>query len=181
MQELSDFFYGRFRNIFSFEIGDGSGLVFTKLDFWLFFIVAMAIFSFLHKHKVVRSIYLTAISIFVYFKMSGLFVVILAVSIVANYLLGRAIFSAQTNLRRKWIIAFSAIFNLLILGYFKYALFFTESFNSTFGTDYHVINQFIHVGTNWFGDDAFAHVSATAVSTLILPIGVSFFTFQNIS
>jgi len=124
----------RFADIFSMEIGFGEKLVFTELNFWLFFILVLVIFSFLHKNKLARSVFLTVVSLYVYFKTSGLFLLVLLLSIIINYFFGRSIYAARSQLRSKWIIAFSAIFNLLILGYFKYAIFFTESFNEVFNT-----------------------------------------------
>jgi D-alanyl-lipoteichoic acid acyltransferase DltB (MBOAT superfamily) len=164
----------RFFNIFSFEVGDGSSLVFTKLDFWIFFLLVMVIFSLLHKNKLVRSIYLTAISCFFFFKTSGLYVMLLGISVTFNYFLGRQIFKSPSDTKRKWIIAVSAIFNLLILGYFKYAYFFTDSFNQMFNTDFELVNHFAQFGNSFFGEGTF-------VEKILLPVGVSFFTFQNIS
>ena len=171
----------RFADIFSMEIGFGEKLVFTEFNFWLFFILVLVLFSFLHKNKLVRSIFLTIVSLYVYFKTSGLFLLVLILSIVVNYFFGRSIYAARSQLRSKWIIAFSAIFNLLILGYFKYAIFFTESFNEVFNTDYEVVNHFIQYGKSWFGEGLFAKPAPSLVAQIILPVGVSFFTFQNIS
>lgn len=167
-------FYERFVKIFSLDVGDATTLVFTKLDFWMFFLLAMIVFSFLHKNKLVRSIYLTGISLFFFYKTSGLYVLLLGLSITVNYFMGRQIFKAPSDLRRKWIIAFSAIFNILILGYFKYAYFFSDSFNEMFGTDFELVNHFAQFGNNIFGAGEFA-------LDIALPVGVSFFTFQNIS
>lgn len=164
----------RLWNIFSPEVGDGSTLVFTKLDFWLFFLLVMIFFSFLHKNKVVRSIYLTAVSVFFFYKTSGLYALLLIISVTVNYFLGIKIFNAPSDLRRKWIIAFSAIFNLLILGYFKYAYFFTDSYNEMFETNFKLVNHFAQFGNSFFGEGTF-------VDKILLPVGVSFFTFQNIS
>ena len=171
----------RFADIFSSEIGFGNKLVFTEFNFWLFFILVLVVFSFLHKNKLARSVFLSIISLYIYFKTSGLFLLILLLSIAVNYLFGRRIFNSRSDLRRKWIIAFSAIFNLLLLGYFKYAIFFTESFNEVFHTNYELVNHFIQYGKSWFGDDAFAKPAPSLIGQIILPVGVSFFTFQNIS
>lgn len=171
----------RFADIFSMDIGYGEKLVFTEFNFWLFFILVLAIFSFLHKNKLARSVFLSVVSLYVYFKTSGLFLVILLLSIVVNYFFGRRIYAARSELGRKWIIAFSAIFNLLILGYFKYAIFFTESFNEVFNTNYEAVNHFIQYGKSWFGEELFAKPDPSLISQIILPVGVSFFTFQNIS
>lgn len=164
----------RLHRIFSGEVGDGSILVFTKLDFWLFFLLVMIVFSFLNQRKLVRSIFLTAVSVFFFYKTSGLYVVLLLLSIWVNYFLGKRIYHARSSLGSKWIIAFSAIFNLLILGYFKYAYFFTASFNDMFHTDFELVNHFAQFGNSFFGEGTF-------VEKILLPVGVSFFTFQNIS
>lgn len=164
----------RLQSIFSLGVGDGSSLVFTKLDFWIFFLLVMVLFSFLHKKKLIRSIYLTAVSCFFFYKTSGLYLLLLIVSVTVNYFLGIRIYKSPKEIRRKWIIAFSAIFNLLILGYFKYAYFFTDSFNAMFNTDFELVNQFARMANNWTGEQTF-------VEMILLPVGVSFFTFQNIS
>lgn len=162
----------RLQKIFSFEAQDS--MVFNRLDFWLFFIFIMIFFAMLHKHQLVRSIFITLVSLFLYYKTSGLFVLLLGLSITVNFGLGKWIFKAESDLKRKWIIAFSAIFNVFFLAYFKYALFFTESFNKLFHTKYEIFNQFALWGNGFFGDNTFE-------TMILLPAGVSFFTFQSIS
>lgn len=175
---MEDFFsflpLERLYRIFSWEVNDGSILVFTKLDFWIFFLLVMVVFSYFHKWKLVRSIFLTAVSVFFFYKSSGLYVLLLGLSIGVNYYLGMRIYKARSALRSKWIIAFSALFNLIILCYFKYAYFFTESFNEMFHTDSELVNHLAQFGNGFFGEGTF-------VEKILLPVGVSFFTFQNIS
>ena len=170
---LGDLF-NRFASIFSWHIGKGESLSFNKLDFWLFFLVVMVVFSFLSKQKIVRSIFLTVVSLFFFYKTSGLYMILLVVSVAFNYFLGKQIFKSPKEINKKWTIAISAIFNLLILGYFKYAYFFTDSFNEMFHTSNHVVNHFAQFGNGFWG-------SGTFVEKIMLPVGVSFFTFQNIS
>ena len=162
----------RLHEIFSFA--PMSSMTFNRLDFWLFFIFIMMVFSMLHKHQLMRSIFITVVSLFLYYKTSGLFVLLLGLSIVVNYGLGKWIFQQTKNSARKWIIAFSAIFNVFFLAYFKYAYFFTESYNKLFQTDFKIMNQFAVWGNGFFGDGTFE-------TTILLPAGVSFFTFQSIS
>lgn len=162
----------RLHEIFSFA--PMSSMTFNRLDFWLFFIFIMMIFSMLHKHQLMRSIFITVVSLFLYYKTSGLFVLLLGLSIVVNYGLGKWIFQQTKDSARKWIIAFSAIFNVFFLAYFKYAYFFTESYNKLFQTDFKIMNQFAVWGNGFFGDGTFE-------TTILLPAGVSFFTFQSIS
>ena len=170
----AEMLWHRLSHIFSADIGNGSTLVFTQLDFWLFFLLVMVFFSFLHKQKLLRSIYLTVISLFFFYKTSGLYFLLLIVSVTVNYFLGKKIYRSQVKRTQKWIIAFTVIFNLLILGYFKYAYFFTDSFNKMFDTHYRIYNVFAHFANTWAGQGSF-------VEKILLPVGVSFFTFQNIS
>jgi len=64
--------------------------------------------------------------------------------------------------------------NLGVLFYFKYAYFFTDSYNTLFNTHHHVFNYLGHWSNGFFG----THFD---VDKIILPIGISFFTFQSIS
>lgn len=162
----------RLHEIFSFL--PMSSMTFNRLDFWLFFIFIMMVFSLLHKNQLMRSIFITIVSLFLYFKTSGLFVLLLGLSIVVNFGLGKLIYTRASDVSRKWVIAFSAIFNVFFLGYFKYAYFFTDSYNKMFGTDYQILNKFAVWGNGFFGDGSFE-------TTILLPAGVSFFTFQSIS
>lgn len=162
----------RIQQLFSFNSQEP--LIFTQLDFWLFFILVMVIFSAIHKHFLVRSIFLTVISLFFYFKTSGLFVLLLGLTLVVNFAFGIRVQEAKKDRSKKLYIAASVIFNLLLLGYFKYAYFFTDSFNQLFQTNYQIVNQFALWGNGFFGEGTF-------VDKILIPIGVSFFTFHNIS
>lgn len=163
----------RIYKIFSFE--SGTPLIFTQLDFWLFFLVVMILFSFLHKNKLVRSIFLTAISLFFYFKTSGLSVLILGFSLIFNYFVGRQIAHTKLQAWRKTTLIAGVLVNLLILIYFKYAYFFTESFNEMFHTKYEVFNVLAY----W--KEGFMAEGTSIVEKIIVPAGVSFFTFTSIS
>ena len=162
----------RIYQLFSFNVEEP--LIFTQLDFWLFFILVMVVFSAIHKHFLVRSIFLTVISLFFYFKTSGLFVLLLGLTLVVNYVFAILVESREKDGSKKWLIAGSVMFNLLLLGYFKYAYFFTDSFNLLFQTKYEIVNQFALWGNGFFGEGTF-------VDKILIPVGVSFFTFHNIS
>ncbi len=160
--------------IYKIAKSDWSGYVFeiAVIDVWLFFIALVFFLSRLKDKFWLRSFFLTAISLFFYYKSSGLFVVLLSVSLLVNYFVGGWVFKAQKN--KKLILAFGIVFNLFILLYFKYAYFFTDSFNTTFHTDFEVINHFAHWANGFAGEGTF-------VERILLPVGVSFFTFQSIS
>jgi D-alanyl-lipoteichoic acid acyltransferase DltB (MBOAT superfamily) len=78
------------------------------------------------------------------------------VSIVANFLLGRAIRARIGTGAGKLILTVGVAANLALIGYFKYALFFLTSFSAATGI-------------------------ASPALAIIMPIGISFFTFQQIA
>jgi len=162
----------RIYEIFAFN--EQKPLIFTQLDFWLFFIAVMILFSFTHKNYLIRSFYLTVVSLFFYFKTSGLYVLLLGLSLIVNYFLGKGIYVAPSDKKKKLFIVLSVLFNVLTLAYFKYAYFFTDSFNALFQTDFKVVNQLAYWANGVVGEKYF-------VEKIILPVGVSFFTFQSIS
>lgn len=79
-----------------------------------------------------------------------------------NYVLGVALGKREEERerisagQRKFIFIFGITANLLCLGYFKYANFFIDTVNTAAGTDFHL-------------------------HKIILPLGISFFTFQKIA
>ena len=162
----------RFDNLLTFD--ENHPLIFTQLDFWIFFLLVIAIFSYIHKFKLTRSIFLFVASLFFYFKTSGLLVLLLFSSIVINYFIGKGVWSSVSILKKKAFVTLSVLFNVLTLGYFKYAYFFTESFNEMFHTKYEIFNVFAQIGNSVLGQGSF-------VDIIVLPVGVSFFTFQSIS
>jgi alginate O-acetyltransferase complex protein AlgI len=85
------------------------------------------------------------------------FLLVIGTSIALNYVMGRVVAGTQQQ-RQRWLLAaFGIGCNLLILGYFKYAVFLASNLNWLFGG------------------------SPTDVAKLTLPLGVSFFTFQSIA
>lgn len=162
----------RFDDLFTFD--ENHPLIFTQLDFWIFFLLVLAIFSYIHKYKLTRSIFLFVASLFFYFKTSGLLVLLLFSSIVINYFIGKGVWNTNSQIKKKGFVTLSVLFNVLTLGYFKYAYFFTESFNKMFHTKHEVFNVFAQMGNSVFGEGSF-------VDYIVLPVGVSFFTFQSIS
>lgn len=161
----------RLIDIFSFAQVD---LTFSKLDFWLFFFVAMIFFALLHKNKLVRSIYLVAVSLFFYYKTSGLSVFILLFTLLTNYGLGLSIAKQGKVWSKKTLLTIGVVLNILVLSYFKYAYFFTSSFNELFHTKYEVFNLFAYFQNGFAttgGHDIF--------EKLLMPAGVSFFTFSS--
>lgn len=147
---------------------------FITFYFWGFFLFVLVVYSLIYRNRVARNVFLFAVSTFFYYKSSGIFFLILVFSTLFDYGMGFAIDTASTQLKRKLFTAMSITVNLGILVYFKYSYFFTESFNQLFGTNVTYYNHFNSAMNYAFGTNL-------DVDRLILPVGVSFFTFQTIS
>lgn len=151
-----------------------SPILFTSPVFWGLFVLIIGLYSFFYKKNPARNIYLLAISLFLYYKTNGSFVCLLVFSAGLNYAAGVAIEKAKTRRKKKAWLASTVFLNLFVLAYFKYAYFFTESFNAVFRTDYEVLNWLLLWENQLFGTSFDAAV-------ILLPAGISFFTFQAIS
>lgn len=151
-----------------------SPMIFTRLYFWGFYAVVFAVFSIIHKKITVRNLFLFLASIFFYYKTSGLYFTLLLFTICTDYFIGHAIDRSTLKLRRQLLLTLSIALNLFILGYFKYAYFFTESYNSIFQTQHQVLNYFALFKNAVTG-------SGSVFDRIILPVGISFYTFQTIS
>ncbi len=106
--------------------------------------------------------FLFASSIVFYAYWSRTYVLLLLFTVVLDFYIARAIFQAKTQRGRKALLLTSVISNLAILGFFKYYNFFAGSINElaqSFGVSSSLLPAF----------------------NLILPIGISFYTFQSMS
>ena len=132
-------------------------MTFTRPEFLIFFaVVAAAVWTLPGNRS--RQIVLLAASYYFYAYWDVRFTALLAFSTAVDYLAGRGIESAAAPVRRRVWLGVSLATNLGVLGYFKYAGFFVESFR-----------------------DAFLMGDALPVIDVVLPVGVSFFTFQTMS
>ena len=149
-------------------------MIFTEYPFWIFFLLVLIGYSFLYKKIKLRSIFLFIVSLYFYFKTSGFFFSILLFSTIIDFFIGKGIYNSKKEGNAKIYLALSISINLLILVYFKYAYFFAESFNSIIGSQWHPINHFALL-TNQISGSSFR------VDQILLPIGISFYTFQTMS
>ncbi|MBI2095286.1 MAG: MBOAT family protein [Candidatus Omnitrophica bacterium] len=99
-------------------------------------------------------IWLTAASLFFYAWWNPRFVFLISVSILFNYAVGVRL--SRPSTRSRGLLIFGVAMNLVVLGYFKYANFFVASLNAAFGLSWHL-------------------------SSILLPLGISFFTFTQIA
>lgn len=163
----------RLQDIFAFS--EDFPLIFTQANFWIFFAVAYFIFALVYKKIPLRNSYLFFISLFFYYKTSGLFIGLLIFSTLIDFTIGKSIYKSNSQTKRYVLVTTSVLINLLVLCYFKYAYFFTDSFNMLFNTQYEVVNYLAQWG------NSFADQTYFMVDKIILPVGISFYTFQTIS
>jgi D-alanyl-lipoteichoic acid acyltransferase DltB (MBOAT superfamily) len=170
-----------FNNFFSaeniahiFTYNEGEPMIFTGFFFWGFFAVVLFFYSMIYKRQGMRNAYLFFVSLFFYYKTSGLFISILLFSTVSDFIIGQLIYGSKKKTAKQLFVAASVFINLFVLGYFKYAYFFTDAFNEFFHTQYHVFNHF----AQWTNESMGTHFE---VNKILLPVGISFYTFQTIS
>ncbi|MCE2790049.1 MAG: hypothetical protein LW630_09085 [Saprospiraceae bacterium] len=149
-------------------------LTFMQPYFWLFFTLVLLFYTLTHRIHTVRTAFLFAVSLYFYFKTSGLFLLLLLFTIINDYNIGKQIHRRTSKRSKKFLLILSICCNLFLLGYFKYAYFFLESVNDITGSQQAFFNHYAHFTNTWFG-------TKFSVDKLILPVGISFFTFQSIS
>jgi hypothetical protein len=146
-------------------------MIFTRGAFWWFFVAVLAGYALIYERQSWRNAYLFLVSLFFYYKTAGLFFLLLLFSTAADYSLGRLIHRSQGRWREAYLWI-SVALNLGILAYFKYAYFFTESYNALFHTALKPFNVLAY----WANGFAGTHFD---IDTIVLPIGISFYTFQK--
>lgn len=125
---------------------------------FLFFPLVVIGYYWLHHMKLKRAAlgYLIVMSMVFYGYNSISYLMMLIMSIVVNYLLVRVMDKVRGLAGRKLLLLLGVLYNIGILFYFKYYDFFIENVNAVLRTDY----QFLG---------------------LVLPLGISFYTFQQLS
>ena len=158
--------------LFSFD--SAHPLLFTQFYFWAFFALVFAGFSLIHSKPLLRNAYIFFVSLFFYYKTSGLFLILLLFVVTYNYFAARALRRARPGWQTFWVVL-SVIVDLGVLAYFKYAYFLADFLNDLFGLSIQVRDVLGELGNALTGTTAFR------VDAIILPVGISFFTFQAIS
>ncbi len=160
-------------SVFSFN--PDSPLLFTQFQFWAFFAIIFAGFSLLRNRRLLRNSYLFFISVLFYYKTSGLFFGLLLLVTCSDFIIAQLIYRCKTRPTKRLFLILSIIIDLSILCYFKYAYFFADLVNSVCGTSFQVTNILAAEGNRLLGQNFFN------VDRIILPVGISFYTFQIIS
>jgi len=158
MKPLQEFFATFDWNAFlqQFLYDSKNPLLFNNGFFVYFFTLFILLFFALRNHHKARRYVFCIFSLYFFYKASGWFVGLVLVSAVVDFFLSNAIYREKSKSKKKFLLVLSILFNLGMLFYFKYTDFFIEISNSLFDTKFNPLN-------------------------LILPIGISFYTFENLS
>ena len=133
-------------------------MVFSSI-FFLFTFLPLSLLLYWMSPAKIKNFTLLAVSLFFYAWGEPVYVLLMIASIITNFVFGIFIESElikEKRAVRRALFISAAVFNILILGFFKYYGFLAENINALFNAD-------------------------IAYSELPLPIGISFYTFQVLS
>ena len=131
-------------------------MLFPTFTFAAFFAVVLPVSWMVRRHATVWKVFVLAASGLFYGYWDPRFLLLLGAMTVVNELAAIAIHRSADERARKAALVIALLFDLVVLGFFKYYGFFLDSLDSAFGLSGPALN-------------------------VILPVGISFFTFQAIS
>ena len=131
-------------------------MLFSSGLFWLLFIFFLPVFVLLRGSRNKMVLFVICFSLYFYYKSSGLFFLMLMATSLCDWGLSLAIARARRRGARLALMWTSVGLSLSILGYFKYANFFLWNWNQMVEGNFQPLD-------------------------IILPVGISFYTFQSIS
>ena len=138
-------------------------MFFNSIDYLFFLLIIFFLYWFIFNKKLnVQNYFLLISSYFFYAWWDWRFLTLIFISTLTDYLIGLKIYSLIDKKKRRLYLYLSIAINLTILGYFKYFNFFLSSLN-----DLLII----------FGYQQ----KPFSTLNIILPVGISFYTFQTIS
>ena len=126
-------------------------MVFSSISFLYYFLPMVLLFYFIVPSKF-KNVILLIFSLLFYFYGEPKYIWVLILSCVINYIFGLII----EKHHKKIYLILDITFNLLLLCYFKYTNFFIQNINNLFSSNLSLID-------------------------VVMPIGISFFTFQTMS
>ncbi len=126
-------------------------MVFSSISFLFFFLPLLFLIYFIVPKKL-KNMVLLIFSLLFYYIGEKWYVILLLSSCLVNFLVGRKLSSKQ----KKSYLILGLVFNVGLLFYYKYTNFFIDNFNQILNFNFSTLQ-------------------------VVLPLGISFFTFQNIS
>ncbi|MEO5893545.1 MAG: MBOAT family O-acyltransferase [Ferruginibacter sp.] len=131
-------------------------LLFNNGFFVCFFSIFICLYYYFRNNFKARRYIFCFFSLYFFYKASGYFVGLVIVSAVVDFYLSNAIYKQQNKRIKQLLLLASIVFNLGMLFYFKYTNFFISLSGDLFHTNFNPLN-------------------------ILLPIGISFYTFENLS
>ncbi|CAM4153458.1 MBOAT family protein [Gillisia hiemivivida] len=137
-------------------------MLFNSIAFLIFLPVVFILYWGLFKRSLkLQNIFLLIASYLFYGWWDYRFLALIIASTLVDFYIGRLLHHTRKQIHRKTLLSLSLIFNLGLLGFLKYYNFFIESW----------INSWANIGIEM-------HISSL---NIILPVGISFYTFQTLS
>lgn len=137
-------------------------MLFNSFEFLIFLPIVFLCYWFVFKSLKQQNIFIVIASYFFYGLWDWRFLVLIAFTTICSFASGVLIEKWEgTRNKQKWISAANIILNLIILGAFKYFNFFSENLSILF--------------------QQFGYQLDWVTLNIILPVGISFYTFQALS
>lgn len=137
-------------------------MLFNSIDFAIFLPIVFILYWFVSKDNTKSQNFLILVSSYVFYGWwDWRFLFLIFFSSLLDYFIGIALVDQRYEQKRKVLLWVSICVNLGFLGFFKYFNFFIENFNTAF---------------SFFGNP----ISSSTLN-IILPVGISFYTFQTLS
>lgn len=133
-----------------------SPMIFSSGLFWALFIIFIPVYALLKNRMWQMITFVVAFSLYFYYKSSGIFFILLIGTSLIDWLLSRLIIRLREKWHKKTCVWISIVNSLGILCYFKYSNFFLWNWNAMVEGNFQPFD-------------------------IILPVGISFYTFQSIS
>lgn len=137
-------------------------MLFNSIDFAIFLPIVFIIYWIIGKDKIkLQNLIILAASYLFYGWWDWRFLSLIIFSTIVDYIVGLKLSREKNDLKRKVLLWVSIFVNIGFLGFFKYYNFFIDNFNKAFSL----------FGVDIQGDSL----------NIILPVGISFYTFQTLS
>ena len=137
-------------------------MLFNSIDFAIFLPIVFILYWFVtNKNLKLQNLLIVVASYVFYGWWDWRFLSLILFSTIVDYSIGLRLKNEENQKNRKLFLWISILVNLGFLGFFKYYNFFLENFNNAF---------------SFFGTE----ISANSLN-IILPVGISFYTFQTMS
>lgn len=131
-------------------------MLFSSGLFWVLFLIFLPVYALLRSRRLQMVVYVVAFSLYFYYKSSAWFFMLLIITSVLDWCLSRIMADTRKLWKRRLCLWLSIGMSLSILGFFKYANFFLWNWNQMVEGNFQPLD-------------------------IILPVGISFYTFQSIS